>query len=273
MIEVKELRKTYGQRVAVSGISFDVRPGEVVVFLGPNGAGKSTTLRIIMGLRRPTAGTVRVLKGDPRDLKVRDKIGFAGQDINFPAHLRTREILNFVKQHFTDHMAIDELADRLDLRSFFERFVGGLSGGERRRLGLACALVGRPQVLILDEPTTALDTKSKRQLWREILAFRNAGGAVLLSTHDLHDAAEIADRVLLMDQGRILVSGKVQEIINPLNLKKISFSLPNGTYEEHWSRNPDDEVRELVRKGVMFMNLQISAATLEEAIQNRLTQS
>jgi ABC-2 type transport system ATP-binding protein len=253
-IEVRGLKKSFGSRQVLSNLNFEIVKGEITAFLGPNGAGKSTTLKILLGLRKPTEGTVRT----------EGRIGYTSQELSFPAHLKVQEILSFVKAHYPDSHPVEELARRFHLDHLMNRQIGGLSGGEKRRLGLACALMGKPDILVLDEPTTGLDLESRHHLWSEIQTFKSSGGSVLLSTHDLHEVSRIADRILLLDQGQILFAGSLQKILEEIDLQKVTYRL-HGQEESHVVEDSDAFVRELVLKQIPFVSLQIHPATLEEA--------
>lgn len=253
-IEVRDLTKSFGSREVLSKLNFDIVKGQITAFLGPNGAGKSTTLKILLGLRKPSSGQVRT----------EGRIGYTSQELSYPAHLKVREILSFVKAHYPDSHTVENLAQRFHLQPLLSRQIGGLSGGEKRRLGLACALMGKPDILVLDEPTTGLDLESRQHLWNEIQSFKSAGGTVLLSTHDLHEVSRIADQILLLDQGQILFAGTLQKILEAIDLQKVTYKL-KGQMQSQVVENADQFVRDLVRDQVPFENLQIHPATLEEA--------
>ncbi len=212
-IEVHGLRRTYGtgQRAyeAVRGIDLVVEAGTIVALLGTNGAGKTSALEVIEGLARPTAGEVRVLGLDPVTdrAEVRRRTGVLLQTSGFPADLTLAETLRMWASTMTsarpvaDALAELDLADRADVR------VRSLSGGELRRLDLACTLLGDPDVVLLDEPTTGLDPQSRRRVWDLVAALRDRGRSVLLTTHHLEEAEELADRVAIMHAGRIVREG------------------------------------------------------------------
>lgn len=253
-IRVENLSREFHQRSVVKNLSFEIPQGQITAFLGPNGAGKSTILKIIMGLRRPSHGRV----------EVHGRIGYTSQELSFPKHLKAREILRFVSGHYKDPESLDSLVERFDLKLFLHRQLGGLSGGEKRRLALACALVSKPGILILDEPTTGLDLESRRHLWSEISNFKNQGGTVLLSTHDLHEVSRIADRILLIDQGRLLFAGSLNEILKRIDFKRVTYGI-GGREVSHLVSDSDRFIRDLVQTGTEFHDLLIHPASLEEA--------
>lgn len=264
VLEVSNLTKNYGKKSVLKGLNFSLKAQEIVAFLGPNGAGKSTTLKMIMGLRKPDSGDVRILGFSPEKFEVKNKIGYTSQELDFPAFLQVKEILQFVQAHYTDPVSIREILQRFSLTELQQKSAGGLSGGEKRRLGLACALLGRPKLLILDEPTTGLDIESRNSLWKEITKFRKDGGTILLSTHDLNEVEMIADRVLLMDEGQILIDGTISEIKKRIEFQKISFEC-DGKYFAEMVQDADAYVKHLVLSKPNFSKLEIHPITLEEA--------
>ncbi len=216
-IEVDALVKGYGSRTVVDGVSLMVGPGEIVAMLGPNGAGKTTTVETIEGFRRADAGTVRVLGVDPWDASRdhRARVGVMLQDGGFDIRTRPLETL---RQYAAFHAApLDPvgLLDRVGLTRVAATPYRRLSGGERQRLALAVALVGRPLVLILDEPTAGMDPEA-RAITRDLVAAeRDRGVAILLTSHDLVDVERLADRVLILVAGRIVAAGAVGELTLP----------------------------------------------------------
>jgi len=211
-IVVDGLVKRYGGRSVVDGISFEVAPGELVALLGPNGAGKTTTVEIIEGYRRPDAGSVSVLGVDPlaggataRSLRAR--MGLMLQSGGFDSRARPTETVRQYASFHADPRDPDELIDLVGLRSVARTPYRRLSGGERQRMSLAVALVGRPDVLLLDEPTAGMDPEA-RAITRDLISgLRSDGVAILLTSHDLLDVERLADRVIVMTAGRILASG------------------------------------------------------------------
>ncbi len=208
-IAVERLVKRYGARTVVDGVSLDVRPGEVVALLGPNGAGKTTTVEIIEGYRRADDGGVRVLGDDPargrRELRAR--VGLMLQSGGFDLRARPRETLEQYAAFHADPRDPDELLGLLGLRDVAGTPYRRLSGGERQRLGLAVALVGRPEVLVLDEPTAGMDPEARASVRGVVAELRAAGAAILLTTHELADVERLADRIVVLVDGRIAASG------------------------------------------------------------------
>ncbi|HEY6058165.1 MAG TPA: ABC transporter ATP-binding protein [Candidatus Limnocylindrales bacterium] len=213
-VEVEGLVKRYDGRAVVDDVSLDIRRGELFALLGPNGAGKTTTVEIIEGYRRPDAGRVRVLGIDPaRDARaLRSRIGLMLQQGGVYPQARAREILALFASFYTTPRNPDELLDLVGLRDAAGRRYKVLSGGEKQRLGLALALVGRPELVVLDEPTAGLDPAAKVSTRALIADLRAAGVTVLLTTHELSDVERLADRLAVLDRGRLRALGTPAEL-------------------------------------------------------------
>ena len=204
---LRRVTKRFGSLAALDGVDLELRGGEVLALLGPNGAGKTTALSVLLGLRRPDEGRAELFGSDPRLPASRAIVGVTPQESSFPPTARVREIADLVGAHFAAPVATGELLDRFGLAECARRQVGGLSGGERRRLSVALAFVGRPLAVFLDEPTTGLDVESRRAVWSELRAFAASGGTILLSTHYLEEAEALASRIVLLARGRIATEG------------------------------------------------------------------
>lgn len=213
-VEVADLHRRYGSFEAVRGISFEVHPGEVFALLGVNGAGKTSALEVLEGLAPPDGGVVRVLGGDPRrdHAAVRPHLGVLLQSSGLPGDLTVRETVSTWARTLTDPRPVDEALAQVDMAGRADVRVRSLSGGERRRLDLALALLGRPKVLVLDEPTTGLDPESRRTVWSLVQQMVRGGTAVVLTTHHLEEAEELADRIAILRAGRIELEGTPEEI-------------------------------------------------------------
>ena len=214
VVVVDSVVKRYGGRPVVDGASIDVRAGEIVALLGPNGAGKTTTVEIIEGYRRADSGSVRVLGTDPwRAARAhRARVGLMLQSGGFDMRARPGETLRQYAAFHADCIEPDELIDELGLRAVARTPYRRLSGGERQRLAFAVALVGRPDVLILDEPTAGMDPEARAVVRGRIEAARDEGRAILLASHELPDVERLADRVYILVEGRIVASGSVSEL-------------------------------------------------------------
>ena len=216
VIQVADLRKTYGQTRAVDGVSFEVRRGEVFGLLGPNGAGKTTTVEILEGLRSPDSGEATVLGLDvgrhADTLKAR--IGVALQTAALYPKLTVVEVLELFRSFYGRGRPSEELIGMLDLGEKRTTRTADLSGGQRQRLAVALALVNDPELIFLDEPTTGMDPAARRSLWDIVVGLRGEGRTVLLTTHYMEEAEVLCDRIAIMDHGRVLETGTVTELVS-----------------------------------------------------------
>jgi ABC-2 type transport system ATP-binding protein len=219
LIEVQDLRKTYGTVVALDGVSFSVPPGSVYGLLGPNGAGKSTAISILAGLVRPTGGSARVAGFDVLNdaRRAKSALGFVPQDIVLYDELNARENLEFFGGLYGVRgqallTRIQELLAAIDLGENAKRAVETYSGGMKRRLNLACGLVHRPRVLLLDEPTVGIDPQARLHILELVKTIASQGTTVLYTTHYLHEAEELCQRIAIIDHGRILAEGTLEEL-------------------------------------------------------------
>ena len=214
VVRVSGLRKTYGDKVAVADVSFEVRPGEILGILGQNGAGKTTTVEAVAGLRTADAGTVSVLGIDPQHdpAPVREVLGVQLQESRLPGKLRVAEALRLYASFYADPREPEDLITLLGLQEKRDTAYDDLSGGQKQRLSIALALVGNPQIAILDELTTGLDPQARRETWDLIEAVRDSGVTILLVTHFMDEAERLCDRVIVIDDGRVLAQGTPAEL-------------------------------------------------------------
>jgi ABC-2 type transport system ATP-binding protein len=214
VVEVEGLVKRYDGRAVVDGLDLIVREGEIVALLGPNGAGKTTTVEIVEGLRTADGGTVRVFGADPgRDrARIRPRLGVMLQQGELPSQLRVGEAVELFAAFYDHPLDASSLLDRVGLRGLEPRRYRSLSGGERQRLQLALALVGRPRLAILDEPTSSMDAAARGRTWELLQALRGEGGSVLMTTHLVEEAEDLADRVGVIDSGRLVAWGTPGEL-------------------------------------------------------------
>jgi ABC-2 type transport system ATP-binding protein len=229
-IEVHGLRKQYGQVTAVDGISFQVGAGEVYALLGENGAGKSTTVEILEGYRRADGGNVSVLGVDPSTAtrEFRDRIGIVLQSSGVEAEFTVREVIELYGGCYRSPRTVDEVVGLVGLDEKVDARVGSLSGGQRRRVDLALGIVGRPEMLFLDEPTTGFDPAARRRSWDLIESLGGDGTTVLLTTHYLDEAEHLADRVGVLAHGRLIAEGTPEELINRHSGTIVSFVVPES---------------------------------------------
>jgi ABC-2 type transport system ATP-binding protein len=235
VISARDLHKTYGGHEAVAGIDLDIRAGEVFAFLGPNGAGKTTTVEILEGYRAATSGEVRVLGADPRHASRawRHRVGVVLQESQPEAELTARECLDLYAGYY-DHprpseatLALVGLADQADMR------VSSLSGGQRRRLDVGLALIGDPELLFLDEPTTGFDPSARHAAWAVIAGLRDLGKTIFLTTHYMDEAESLADRIAIIAHGRIIAEGTPATLGGRDHAgSRITFTLPPGVTED-----------------------------------------
>jgi ABC-2 type transport system ATP-binding protein len=227
------LVKRYGDVVAVAGLDLEVAPGECFGLLGPNGAGKTTTVEIFEGLTPPTAGDVRVLgerwRGDGRAL--RSRLGIQLQETKFPEKLRVDEVITLFRSFYPRGLAPEEALARVSLGEKARAQVRTLSGGQKQRLSLACALVGDPEVLFLDEPTTGLDPASRREIWTIVEELKTRGRTILLTTHYMEEAARLCERVAIVDHGRKLAEGTPATLVASLGAEHVIELETDGELE------------------------------------------
>lgn len=289
-IECRNLRKYYPDVKAVDGLDLVVETGETFGLLGPNGAGKTTTIEILEGLTPADSGEVRVLgltwNGHAQEL--RERIGISLQETQLHEKLTVIETLRLFRSFYRNGRDPDELLHDLSLDEKRNARVGKLSGGQKQRLAVACALVGSPDVLFLDEPTTGLDPQSRLQLWEVVQRFRDGGGTILLTTHYMEEAERLCDRVAIVDHGHLIALGTPAELIAKLEARNIieftsEPALPESAFRdvpgchgcsprgESWQLRVDslaEAVPQLIaiveRNGAKLLTLSTHAATLED---------
>jgi ABC-2 type transport system ATP-binding protein len=268
-IEVSGLRKSYGSLEAVRGLSFGVERGEVFGLLGPNGAGKTTTVEILEGYRRRSAGEVWVLGQDPeeRDRHLQERVGIVLQSCGFYPRLTVREAVeHFAKAYPSprdpgETIALVGLDEKADARA------GQLSGGQKRRLDLALALVGDPELVFLDEPTTGFDPAARRTAWSVVERLKDLGKTVVLTTHYLDEAHALADRVAIVKEGRIVAEGPPGELGSGQARYRVSY-VSGGQRVEHQTDDPTELLHRLTRDAMArderLDGLEVTRPTLEE---------
>ena len=206
------VRKRYGNVVALDGLDLEVRGGEVLSLLGPNGAGKSTSIALMLGLATADEGRVQLFDRDPRELDARRGIGVMLQSAGIPETLKVRELLDVTRSYYANPRSLADCVALAGLDGLLERRYGRLSGGQQRRVQFAMAICGRPRLLFLDEPTTGLDIEARQKLWAAIRELVAEGAGVVLTTHYLEEAEALADRVVVVNGGRVVAQGSVAQI-------------------------------------------------------------
>ena len=286
VLSAENLVKSFRNTLAVDNISLSAREGEILAILGPNGAGKTTLSEMLTGLRRPQSGQVRILGDPPETMRARRRIGLTPQNIALPRSLKVSELLHYVGEHFDTPLPVERARDWFLLQDLMSRNAGELSGGEMRRVALAAAFMGQPKMACLDEPTTGLDIQAKRALWRSIREAAQRKVQITLTTHDLDEVQELADRVIVINKGRVLLEDSPDNVRRRLGHSRLSFrsEAPNGispfpdaVFESgRWRldvADGDAAVRKLVQSGWPFEDLELSPASLEEAILAELERS
>ncbi|MEP6751620.1 MAG: ABC transporter ATP-binding protein [Candidatus Dormiibacterota bacterium] len=274
--------KKYGAVEALKGVSLNIELGEVVAMLGPNGAGKTTSISLLLGLRKPTSGKAQLFGLDPSDLNARSRVGVMLQESGIPEMLRVREIVDLFRSYYPKPMVRDRAIAMAGLEEKATALVKQLSGGQRQRLYFALAVCGDPEVLFLDEPTVGMDVEGRRSFIERIAEFADMGRTVVLTTHYLEEADQLAKRVVVIDRGVVIADASPQEIKSKVAGKRVRFTSGNlsdgdleglpvttTTITDHRVRlltnQPESVLRELFRKGIEISELEVSGADLEDA--------
>ena len=269
-IEVEGLHKAYGEHEAVRGIDFAVQAGEVFGLLGPNGAGKTTTVEILEGYRRRSGGRVSVLGEDPADRtrSLRERVGIVLQSSGFYSHLTAREALVHWAAMYPAPRDVEEVIALAGLEEAADRRSRTLSGGQQRRLDFALALVGDPELIFLDEPTTGFDPAARRTAWETVRSLRALGKTVLLTTHYLDEAQALADRVAIIKDGRILAEGAPGALGSGSTRYRVAYRIGDEPRVEQETDDPTALLHELtadaLARGERLEDLSVNRPTLEE---------
>src|SRR5918999_3264487 len=222
-LSVRNLHKRFGDVVAVAGLDLEVRRGECFGLLGPNGAGKTTTIEICEGLTTPDSGDVEVLgrRWRTHERELRELLGIQLQDTQLAEKLTVEETLRLFRSFYREGRDVADVLAVVQLEEKRRARVGTLSGGQKQRLALACAIVGDPELLFLDEPTTGLDPQARRQVWELVEQLKAAGRTILLTTHYMEEAERLADRVAIVDRGRVIALGTPRELVASLDAEHV----------------------------------------------------
>ncbi len=269
-IEVRDLHKRYGEYEAVRGIDFEVRRGEVFGLVGPNGAGKTTTVEILEGYRQRSGGEVSVLGHDParRQIELRRRIGIVLQSAGIYSHVTPREALAHWAGFYPRAREVEEVLELSGLTEQADVRSRKLSGGQQRRLDLALALVGDPELMFLDEPTTGFDPKARHGAWETVRRLKELGKTVVLTTHYLDEAQALADRVAIVKDGRILAIGPPRELGVGGTRYRVAYRNGNGEPVERQTDDPTTLLHELTNealaRGERLEELSVGRPTLED---------
>jgi len=289
LAELSGVSKRYGKVVALDGMELQVRPAELLAVLGPNGAGKSTAISLMLGLQTPDAGTARLFSQSPLNLASRRHIGVMMQEVALPPELRVREHVDLVASYYPDPMTAEDALRLTRTLPLAARPYGKLSNGQKRQVQFAIAVVGRPKLLFLDEPTVGLDLPSREMMWSMLRELVRQGASIVLTTHYLEEAEALADRVVVLAKGRTIASGTVNQLRSLVGRKRITCetSLPPELVAA-WpevqtvirdrarlhitASNSDAVVKRLAMADGNFLDLEVHRAGLAEAF-TELTQA
>lgn len=285
-IQLERVTKTYKGKNAVDNLNLTIEQGTVVALLGPNGAGKTTTVSMILGLQQPTGGTVKLLGGDPRDRLIRDKVGAMLQDVSVIDNLKVSETIELFRSYYEKPLPLEQLLRISGLEAEKNKMASALSGGQQRRLGFALAVAGDPEMLFLDEPTVGMDVTSRQLFWDTIRALAGKGRTIVLTTHYLEEADSVADRIVVVSNGKLIADGTPSEIKAETTGRVVTFTagasvtkeallaLP-GVTDIEWSGrrvtlhsgNTDRLIAVLVENRVDMRDIEIRSGGLEDAFQ------
>jgi ABC-2 type transport system ATP-binding protein len=282
----RDVTHRYGPRIALDRLDLEVPQGEVLALLGPNGAGKSTTISALLGLVRPQEGRVEVLGSDPRQSVADGRVGAmlqSGSGVGLPPGVRVDQALGLVRRLYPRPAPHDQIVERADIGALLRRRTDRLSGGQAQRVRFAIAIAGDPEVVFLDEPTSAMDVESRQGFWRMMRDFGNEGRTVLFATHHLAEADEIADRVVVLNHGKVVADGPGATLKAAVATRRVRFVTDQpdraqlseldgvtevdvcGTGVSIDSLDADATIRDLVARGVPFRDLEVTGAGLEQA--------
>jgi ABC-2 type transport system ATP-binding protein len=283
-IELRNATKRFGSVTALHDVSLTVQPGEAVAMLGPNGAGKTTAVTLMLGMRRPTAGSARLFGKDPRIPASRLCLGAMLQESGVPATLTVRETVELFRSLYHRPITAAAAIEAAQLGDKSSARVATLSGGQRQRLYFALAIVGDPAVLFLDEPTVALDVESRRSFWEQITRLKDRGKTILLTTHYLEEADALANRIVVINSGVVVAQGSPAEIKSQVGGKRVRFAAEGLTHEwlaalpgmqsvalagTHWTLYTlaaEAALQAIFARGVTISSLEVTGAGLEEAV-------
>ena len=282
VVSLEGVEKRFGDVRALDGVDLSIEPGQLVALLGPNGAGKTTAVSLILGLRKPTAGTARLFGLSPYDRAARSRRGVMLQDSGVPQVLRVGELVDTFRAYYPKPLPAARALELAGLTELTRTLVGKLSGGQRQRLYYALAICGDPEVLFLDEPTVGMDVEGRRAFLESIRAFHQAGKTVVLTTHYLEEADELAERIVVIDRGKIIADAPPAQIKARVPGRRVSFRLPgfeagmlggaeytaleiDGDRVRFLTNTAEAALAALFAAGLPITELEVTGADLEEA--------
>jgi len=284
VVEVRDAVKLFGAVRALDGVTVHVDAGEVVALLGPNGAGKTTCVSLMIGLRKPTAGSATLFGLAPSDLRARSRCGIMLQESGLPSYLTVRETIDLFRTYYPAPLAVVSVIELVGLEEKSRAQLHTLSGGQRQRLYFGLAMCGDPELLFLDEPTVGLDVEARRSFWTHVKAFVRAGRTVVLTTHYLEEADALADRIVVIDRGRIVANASPAVLKSATQAKRVSYTadrtmaeadfagLPlqtltiDGTRVDIVTAEPEAVLQALFLRGDTVAKLEVTGTSLEHAV-------
>ena len=283
LLEVKNLVKNYGDVTAVNGISFGIRQGTCLGLLGPNGAGKTTTIEVIEDIISPTSGEI-LYRGQPRTDSYRDKVGILFQQTTLLSFLTVYETMQTFKNLFIDSADLQNLIDMCQLKEFLHQYNDRITGGQRQRFMLALALINKPDLVFLDEPSTGLDPQARRNLWDIVQTIKAEGRTLVLTTHNMEEAQYLCDEIAIMDYGRVIARGTPGELIKRycggVTVALPSHNADSGTFQlsdphhhlqdrvEIMTEDLNRCVNELISQNVNLKDMTVRSPNLEDVFLN-----
>ncbi|WP_455660607.1 ABC transporter ATP-binding protein [Pradoshia sp.] len=287
VVSFQDVSKVFKGKTAVEKVSFTINEGETVAILGPNGAGKTTTIMMMLGLMQVSDGKIEIFGQEVADRKIRERIGVMLQEVSMIDALKVHEVLKLFQSYYQNPLSYDELVAITGLDSSrLKQMANKLSGGQKRRLNFALALAGNPDVLFIDEPTVGMDVSSRRLFWETVHRLKEKGKTIIFTTHYLPEADEIASRILLFAEGRIIADGSPQTIKANLTKKSLSFDRNDTIMIDVLKQDPvitsvkvrdnrviiesndiDDVLRRLMQTDMHIQNISVEQGKLEEAFE------